>query len=213
MKYLKSSPLVKLSAVMAALALQGAAWAATPADSSTAPSAAPLSTTSQSDNAAAWPDKPAGHWHKAMRGHHQRGAMWIPGYGPLDAASVQSLALNDTQNKLLKDAQATQKNLQKARHESMRDARKARLEQLKAGKVDPHAAIKKTADKGQAMINGRAEVNQKWLAVWDSLDAAQQQKVAAFLEKRAEKRAERRSAHAKKHDGGSDAVKSGKPAS
>lgn len=213
MKCLKSSPLVKLSVVMAALALQGAAWAATPADSSATPSAAPLSTASQPDNAASRPDRSAGHWHKAMRGHHQRGAMWIPGYGSLDAASVQSLALNDTQNKLLTDAQATQKNLQKTRRESMRDARKARLEQLKSGKVDPHAAIKETADKGQAMISGRAEVNQKWLAVWDSLDAAQQQKVAAFLEKRAEKRAERRSAHDQKHDGGSDAVKSGKSAS
>lgn len=204
MKHLKSSPLVKLSAVMAALALQGAAWAATPADSSTTPAATPPTTASQPDNAAAWAGRSMGHSHKAMRGHHQRGAMWIPGYGSLDAASVQSLALNDTQNELLKDAQTTQQNLQKTQRESMRDARKARLEQLKSGKVDPHAAIKEMADKGQAMVNGRAEMNKKWLAVWDSLDATQQQKIAAFLEKRAERRA----AHAQKRDGGSDAVKS-----
>jgi hypothetical protein len=62
---------------------------------------------------------------------------------------------------------------------------------------------------GQKMVDGRKEVSQKWLAVWDSLDAAQQQKVATYLEKRAEKRA----AHAKKHDHGSDAVKSDKSAS
>ncbi|MEO6959071.1 MAG: hypothetical protein ABI228_02225 [Burkholderiaceae bacterium] len=209
MNHLKSSPLAKLSVVMAALALQGAAWAATPAGSSTAPVATPSTTASQPENSAAWPDRSMGHSHKAMRGHHQRGAMWVPGYGPLDAAFVQSLALNDAQNTLLKDAQATQKSLQKTRRESMRDARKARLEQLKSGKVDPHAAIKETSDKGQAMVNGRREVNQKWLAVWDSLDATQQQKIASFLDKRAERRA----AHAQKRDGGSDAVKSSKPAS
>ncbi|HEY9460920.1 MAG TPA: hypothetical protein VIR04_08975 [Paralcaligenes sp.] len=205
MNHLKSSPLVKLSVVMAALALQGAAWAATAPDATTTPAATPPATASQPANPAAWPGRSKGHSHKAMRGHHQRGAMWVPGYGPLDAAFVQSLALNDTQNALLKDAQTTQKSLRQTRHEAMRDVRKARLEQLKSGKIDPHAAIKETSDRGQAMVNARREINQKWLAVWDSLDATQQQKIASFLDKRAERRA----ARAQQRGGSSDAVKSG----
>ncbi len=117
-------------------------------------------------------------------------SLWVPGYGPVGHKLVHTLKLNDSQMKLLSDAQAAQHTLWQSRRDAMKTAWQQRKEQLDAGKVDPHAALKAAAAMWQKEMGvGRQEANQKWLAVWDSLDSTQQQKIAVYLKKKADRHA------------------------
>src|SRR5690606_29438739 len=84
------------------------------------------------------------HHHKHMRGHHHqhRAAMLVPGYGPLGEKSVEALKLNDSQKKLLQEARDAQTAQRGERFAAMKDKRQERVDALKAGKVDPRAALK-----------------------------------------------------------------------
>ena len=190
MKNSKSPLLVKFAAVATAITLSGAAFAASPA---AAPAAAASATVQ--GTASASPEQPKADHHKKMRRHHREIGMWVPGYGPLSETGVQSLALNENQAKLLADAKASQKEQRAAGREAMKAARAAKLEQLKSGKIDPRAAIKESEAIHQKAAEQHKKDSAKWLAVWDALDATQQQKVAAYFSERAGKRAE----HVKKH--------------
>lgn len=191
MKNSKSPLLVKFAAIATAITLSGAAFAVTPV--ATAGSAAPAA--AQGTTVVSPDQQKGGDHHKRMRRHHREIGMWVPGYGPLTDTAVQSLALNDSQVKLLADAKTAQKEQRTAGREAMKTARAAKLEQLKSGKIDPRAAIKASEAIHQKAAGEHKKDSEKWLAVWDSLDAAQQQKVAAYFSQRAEKKAE----HAKKH--------------
>jgi hypothetical protein len=172
--------LIKVAAVAAALSLQGAAMAAATDASSPAPVAAEQSATAPSGQG--WhADK---NWRRG--GHyHARMAMRVPGYGALGQDAVKVLNLTSTQSKLLADAQAAEKEARKTRFETMRAERKERFEQLKAGKIDPHAAAKQRDSERSKAVEARNSIESKWFAVWDSLDATQQQKVATLLSERA----------------------------
>ncbi|HWK62062.1 MAG TPA: hypothetical protein VNT00_11630 [Eoetvoesiella sp.] len=177
-------PLVlKAAALAAAISLQGAAIAA-PADGASA-------TAATEQGAASAPSGHArfhhGSKHARMPMHHEKAALWVPGYGPLSAAGVKVLNLTESQSKLLSEAQEAQKDARKAQFEAMRAERKARFEQLKAGKIDPHAAAKQFEDAHGKSAEARKQVQAKWFAVWDSLDATQKQKVATLLGERAAK--------------------------
>jgi hypothetical protein len=189
MQATKSSLFLKLSVLAAAVAFQGAALAATPS-ASAADGSAQASVTAPSY-------KSAMHGHHAHRGmqHHHSMAMLVPGYGPIGYKTVYGLSLTDSQQKLLKEAQASQQALGQSRRESMKTAWQARIEQVKAGKIDPHAAVKESQAAQQKAFDARQDVNQKWLAVWDALDAGQQQKVTAQLDHRAERFAKRMQQH------------------
>lgn len=193
-----SSVSIKLATLTAALALCGAAYAAAgTADTAavTAQASPAVTTPGASGEPSAHPRK-GDHHRKFMRGHHMRdAAMWVPGYGPLNAKLVESLALTDAQAKLLKDAQAEQKESRSARREAMKSARAAKLEQVKSGKLDPRAALKQSEQAHKQASAERSKLDQKWLAVWDALDASQQEKVAASLNERAEKFAKRAEKH------------------
>lgn len=189
--------ILKLAALTAALAFQGAAFAAGPA-------AAASGDTVQGVAASAPADAQYSHkaekMHRQHR-HHRDIAMWIPGYGPVNTELIQSLALSDPQTQALKDAQAAQKELRSDRRASMKTAKTARFEGLESGKFDPKAALDQAEKLQQQSADQRHQVGQKWLAVWDSLDQAQQQKVSAYFKERAQKRADR----VKKHEHSSSA--------
>lgn len=198
----KSSVSIKLATLTAALALCGAAYAAT-GDSAPAPVSAQASTTAapsaSSDKTSAHHHKHARH-HKSMRGHHMRdAALVVPGYGPLRTKFVDTLALTDTQTKLVKEAQAGQKEARDARREAMKAAGSERVEQIKSGKLDPAAALKQAEKSHEQAREQRSALNGKWLAVWDALDQTQQTKIAAHFNERAEKHAQHAKKHAEKH--------------
>jgi len=125
--------------------------------------------------------------HKRMRDV----GMWVPGYGPLDKPFVASLSLTDAQNKLIDDARAAQDEARKSRREGMKDGYKARMDQVKAGKIDPKAALAKRDSAQEQAQAQRAKLDEKWLAAWDALDDTQQDKVAQYFAERAEKFAKR----------------------
>lgn len=172
--------LIKVAAVAAALSLQGAAMAATADASSPAPVAAEQSATAPSGQG--WHANK--NWRRGGH-HHARMAMRVPGYGALGQDAVKVLNLTSTQSKLLADAQAAEKEARETRFEAMKAERKERFEQLKAGKIDPHAAAKQLDSERSKAVEARNSIESKWFAVWDSLDATQQQKVATLLSERA----------------------------
>ncbi|MFT0548269.1 hypothetical protein ACMHYO_18295 [Allopusillimonas ginsengisoli] len=202
MKATNLSISLKLAAVTAAMALGGVAYAAS------GPGTAPVNANgnqgavTQSVSAAAQQkDHSWGHKGKSHRhGHHRRGArhdaaMWVPGYGPVNKAVVDSLDLTADQTKLLSEVQADQQQSRKTRHEAMKMQRQTRLDQIKSGKLDPKAAVQASEKAGEQAIAARQDASQKWLKVWDALDSTQQQKIAAHFSERAEKFAQRAERH------------------
>lgn len=122
--------------------------------------------------------------------HHRendRISMWVPGFGSVNQTTVKSLKLNDSQMKLVADAQAAQDQFEKSLHDLKRTIRQDQKAQLNTGKIDPHTA-KSAADDlwKKGMSASRDPLTKKWLAVWDSLDSTQQQKVTAYLKQRAD---------------------------
>lgn len=134
-------------------------------------------------------DHMRGHKH---RHHHRMGkaAMLVPGYGPVPQNVVDSLSLTAEQTALLDDARSFI-NEQRAAYRD-RAGRKADRSSPAVGTLDPHAAVTQREERFNAMQKMRAEGTQKWLALWDALDAEQQQTVSAHVVERHEKRAERR---------------------
>lgn len=169
MQYLRIPALAKVTALAAAFALCSVATAA--------PSASPTSTT---QNVA-----PTSIGQTETGINH---AMWVPGFGPVNQQTVSSLKLSDSQMKLVSDAQAAQDQFQKSLHDRESTARQEQKAQLSTGKIDPHAA-KDAADDvwKKGMGASRDQLTKKWLAVWDALDSAQQQKVTAYLQQNVDK--------------------------
>lgn len=198
----KSPLLLKVAALAAAFSLQGAAMAAAVNEPSPLlVAAAEQGATAQTPNKTEAPRA-----DRSMRGHHrhhegQKAVMMVPGYGGLSEAAVKTLSLNDAQSKLLADAQAAQKEARKSRFEFMKTERQARAEQLKAGKIDPHAAVKQADEARSKALEARNQIAAKWFAVWDSLDATQHQKVATLLSERAVQRGERMKDMKRMHKG------------
>ncbi|NYT60880.1 hypothetical protein H0A66_00880 [Alcaligenaceae bacterium] len=198
-----SSVSVKLATLTAALALCGAAYATTgtpaPAPMAVAQTASSTVASDTTGNMRGHHHK-SGEHHKGMRHHMADAAMWVPGYGPLNAKFVDSLALTDSQSQLLKDAQAEQKASRSAQRDAMKSARADKLQQIKGGKIDPHAALKQSEETRQQAQAERNKIDGKWLAVWDALDAGQQQKITANLNERTEKFAKRAEERKQRHD-------------
>lgn len=157
-----------------------------------APPVAPVATDpSSSVERADHKERPGRHGKEQGPGHQRDAALWVPGYGPLGAEFVKSLALNEQQTTLLTSAQTAQKELQKARHELRRATMKEQVETLQAGKLDPRAALQQMETQHEAMQVQSRKVQQQWLAVWDALTPEQQQKVALQLQQRNKKHQDR----------------------
>jgi len=184
----------KLATLTAALALCGTAFAATgSAAASPSSGVTAEATATGAEHSAKQMSKKGHHRHGHRHGHGRMhdAAMWVPGYGPLNKEFVDTLALNEEQLKLIETAKAERKAGRGERRDAMKTAHQAKLEQLKSGKLDPQAALKQKDEGLQKAMDERRKVDEKWLAVWDGLDEAQQQKVATHLNERAEKFAKR----------------------
>ena len=177
MPYFKTPSLAKFAVLAVAFALQGAAMAASSdAPASATQSVAPASATQAAPHAT--------KHHREKNGM----ALMVPGFGSVKHKVVNSLKLNDSQMKLLADAQAAQDAFQKSLHDLKRTARQEQKAQLDTGKIDPHAAQKAADDMWKKdMGASRDQLTQKWLAVWDSLDSAQQQKITTYLKQKADR--------------------------
>ena len=136
------------------------------------------------------------HGHKFGQKHGHRvadGAMMVPGYGPIPKDVVASLSLDGKQQALLDDATSFLDDQRKQRREKARKG-KAGGKGASAAAIDPHARVKWQQERFAAMQTVHADATAKWLAVWDALDSAQQEKVSEYIAQRREARAER---HAK----------------
>jgi Spy/CpxP family protein refolding chaperone len=182
---------IKLATLAAALALSGMAATASAADSTVAKQVSPAATGVQVDPAAAPCGKKFGRHHgKHARGHMGNAALFIPGYGPVSSAVVDSLSLTDSQAKLVQAARDAQKAGMESRRDTMKSMKTARIAQVKAGKIDPEAALKQAQEARTKAYEERSKLDENWLAVWDALDASQQEKVSTYLTERAEQRAQ-----------------------
>lgn len=140
-------------------------------------------------------DAQRGNWHgkKHMHKAHRDAALWVPGLGPVSKQTVDALALSPTQAALLKEAQDEQQAIRKAHRETMKQGRLERGQQLQSGQVDPRAVVKSMNERHEQMRADQLKVQEKWLAVWDSLDDKQRQTLSENFRQHAEKRAKRMS--------------------
>ncbi|MEI2414682.1 hypothetical protein V8Z80_00705 [Orrella sp. JC864] len=130
-----------------------------------------------------------------------REGLLVPGLGPVPKQVVDTLNLNEAQQKQLAQTRASQRELGK----SLREAGKSRHEtlqaQLSAGKLDPRALVAENQGKREQLADERKAVQDRWLALWDSLDATQQAKVADYVKQRHERMAQRAEARKAKAAG------------
>lgn len=122
----------------------------------------------------------------------------VPGYGPVPQAVVDSLALTDAQKALVDAAKQEQKLVREKHREQMKSAFASRAEGVTAGKIDPQAVVVSMQQSREAMQESRSDIQKKWLAVWDALDAGQQGKITAHFQERAEKYREHQRRHAER---------------
>lgn len=140
-----------------------------------------------------------GHSKGGHHGHHRlrNAAMVVPGYGAVPQDVVDSLSLSAEQTELLDNAKSFIKDAHKEKRERRGDA-KGNNGRVLTAPLDPHAAVKRTEERFQAMQKIHAESTAKWLALWDSLDAGQQQTLSDYLVNRSEQRAKRKAEYKEK---------------
>lgn len=194
-----SSRVHRFHAVALTVALGGvlaapASWAATPTPAEPAPAVSPVA----KDGDRVMRDR--AERHEGRHGHHgwkRHGGpeLMIPGAGPISPRLLKDLSLDDVQTQRLEDARKAQRTLRDAHRDTMTAAFKLRSEQLEAGKLDPRAMLQAQQD---ARVKQQADVKvvqDKWLALWDSLTAQQQAKVVQHLKTQDERRERRMQRH------------------
>lgn len=131
------------------------------------------------------------HGGKGMHhgGHHQmhRAGLIVPGYGVVSRDFVDGMGLNADQLKLIDNAREAAKALRENRREAAKAERGARLDLFKADSLDPEQAMKQAEERRATAQAERRQLDEKWVAVWKSLDTGQQARVATHLKDRAEK--------------------------
>jgi len=132
------------------------------------------------------------HGHKHMHGErlYQRAGLVVPGYGVVSQDFVDGMGLNDEQLKLIEDARKAARELREDRKERFKAEREGRVDRYKSA-LNPAEALKQAEERREQAKAERRKVDEKWLAVWNSLDTAQQERIGEFLKKRAEKSQER----------------------
>lgn len=136
--------------------------------------------------------------HHAMKQMRDAGMM-VPGYGPVPQRVVDTLALNDDQKALIAVARAEQDAVKAAHREAMKQGFGQRGQSLQDGNVDPRAALEARQAQRDAMRGQARQVQEKWLAVWDGLNADQQKILATHFQERAEKFREHMRRHSERH--------------
>ncbi|MBB5214064.1 hypothetical protein [Parapusillimonas granuli] len=196
MKTAKFSVSALFAATAAAIALSAASYAATPGAGDAATPAAQESATPRADRSEyrgehRFHRDGRHHGPRHMKHRHDDAGLWVPGYGPVSQRFVDTLSLTEQQSKLLEEARAAQKQLRGERGDGMRAMFKEKREQVQQGKIDPREALKQADARHEQMRAERRQIDEKWLAVWESLDKTQQDKVVARMNERAEKLARR----------------------
>lgn len=162
--------------------------------------------------------------HRGMQGghghHHARmqdAGLIVPGYGVVSRDFVDGMGLNPDQLKRVEDARKAAKAWRDGVRERIKAERGARSERFSAGTaLDPEQALKQADERRAKAQAERRQVDEKWVAVWKSLDASQQARIAEHLKQRAEKaqtRAEQRAEARKPNDAAKVERGSGKMAS
>lgn len=193
-----SSRVHRFHAVALTFALGGvlaapASWAATPTQAEPVPAVAPAAKDGDKVTRDRAVRHEGRHGHHEWKRHGEPGVM-IPGAGPISPRLLKDLSLDAAQTQQLEDARKAQRTLRDAHRDTMAAAFKLRSEQLEAGKLDPRAMLQAQQD---ARVKQQADVKvvqDKWLALWDSLTAQQQAKVVQHLKTQDERR-ERRMQH------------------
>lgn len=143
------------------------------------------------------PERATTEMQHGQREHHQRGkhhhgihkeqgALMVPGYGAVSQELLDSLALTEAQKALVDQAQQTQKVVRADQKDIMKQQRESRKAQLAEGKIDPRAQLEARQAQHAKMLKVHAEIDAKWLSVWDALDAGQREKIATHLAARAD---------------------------
>jgi protein CpxP len=189
MKFSLASTL-KVVAVSALIGTASLAQAQAPAAATAAPADKPSVTSAQENGRQGahhgkWQGKK--HMHKA----HRDAAMWVPGLGPVSKTTVDSLALNQQQSDLLKAAQDQQKAVRQASRDAMKQVRAERAELITSDTLNPRAAVQAMNQRHEQLRADQAKVQEKWLAVWDSLDDKQRQTLSDNFRDHAQKHVKR----------------------
>lgn len=133
--------------------------------------------------------------HHAMKQMRDAGMM-VPGYGPVPQRVVDTLALTDDQKALITAAKSDHDAMKAARRDLMKEGFGQRGQSLQDGTVDPRAAVAARQTQRDQMHAQSQQVQGKWLAVWDALNAQQQQTLATHFQERGEKFREHMRRHA-----------------
>lgn len=132
------------------------------------------------------------HGDESMHGRYaERVGLIVPGYGVVSRDFVDGMGLNEAQLKLIEEARESARELRQARKDRIKSARETRAEQFKADTFNPEQALKQAQERRAQWQEERDQIDQKWLAVWNSLDSQQQARVATHLKDKAEKAQQR----------------------
>src|SRR5690606_40990663 len=96
---------------------------------------------------------------------------------------------------LVDEARQAAKDLRENRKERLKSMRESRMELFKSDTLTPEDALKRADEQRNQWQAERRKIDEKWLAVWNALDADQQTRIATHLKDKAEKaqqRAEKR---------------------
>lgn len=118
--------------------------------------------------------------------HMERAGLIVPGYGVVSRDFVDGMGLNDKQLALVEDARKAAKDFREGQRARMREGREGKLDRFSSA-LDPEQALKQRAEKRAAFQQERDKIDQKWVAVWQSLDSTQQARIGEHLKQRAEK--------------------------
>lgn len=132
---------------------------------------------------------PQGHHHRERhhqgqrrQGHHDmHAALVVPAYGGVSQQFLDGLSLTEAQKVLLAQAQQASQSMWSEHRAEMQTQRDARKTQLAQGKIDPRAQLEARQAQHAKMLQAQADMNARWLAVWDALDNAQREKIASYL--------------------------------
>jgi len=187
----------KLAAIVAALAFSGAALAAAPGDAPRPERAGSHACHPHGMSHGHGGRHDYGHgFHKGQHGktqhremHERQVGLIVPGYGVVSRDFVDGMGLDEAQQKLVQEAKDAARALRKEVREAVKKLRDSDVERFAS--LDLEKAIKDADERRRAANEARRKLDEKWLAVWNSLKPEQQARVADHLKQRAEAAAKR----------------------
>lgn len=202
MKEKTSSKGFKLALVATALAVSGAVFAAQ--------SEAPQRFHDRGHHGAHHYGHHGDHGHFGNKGHHGFGhgshdgrngtyghrgdaraaGLIVPGYGVVSQDFIDGMGLSADQLKRVQEARDASEALRERHHANRKDMREARKERYNSP-FNPEQAMKQADERREKRMAEHREVEEKWLAVWKSLEPGQQEKIATHMKDRAEKAEQR----------------------